>query len=392
MIFSKQKRFLIFNDSLAQGGTEHLLINLLEHLVDKRCNVTLILPEELEENVLLVKVPEEVKIKYLYTQEDSNFTKKWGETKMIFRTKSFLKSKGIDEQDYDEVICFKEGFYAKMFSHWKLMKTLWLHNILYIREYEVNSLSEKLAVWLNKKKIAKTQASYANYERVISVSEACKKSYLNVVYGGCLPIQDIRIVPNAIKQGEIIEMSKADINEDWTSQEALNFILLTRRSPEKRIDRIIHASSRLQQEGYKFKVHILGSGTDSDDLKSQISTLELEDQIQLYGEIENPYPYIKRSDWLICVSERESFSLAILEAMLLGIPVITTDCGGPTNIIENGKYGLLVENSSEGVYEGMKSVLTDSSLTKRYTTDLQKCTERYKYENWIKTINTLFSI
>lgn len=392
MIFSKQKRFLIFNDSLAQGGTEHLLINLLHHLVSKKCDVTLILPEESEDNILLPKVPEEIKIKYLYTEEDSNSSKRWGEIKMIFKTKSFLKSKKIYEQDYDEVICFKEGFYAKMFSDWGLMKTLWLHNILYVREYEANSVSEKLAVWLNKKKIAKTQTSYANYERVISVSEACKKSYINVVYDGSLPIQDIRIVPNAIKQSEVIEMSKADIDEDWISEGALNFILLTRISPEKRIDRIIHTSSKLQQEGYKFKVHILGNGTDNDDLRNEIKTLELEEQIQLYGEIENPYPYIKRSDWLICVSERESFSLAILESMILGVPVITTDCGGPTNIIENGKYGLLVENSSEGVYQGMKSVLTDHTLRTKYSYDLQKCTERYKYENWIKTINSLLSI
>lgn len=392
MNFSNSKRFLLFNDSLSQGGTEQLLINLLNHLASKKCDVTLLLPKESEENVLLYRVPEDVKIKYLYTENDSKLSQKHGETKMIFQTKSFLKSKAIYEEDYDEVICFKEGFYAKMFSDWQMTKTLWVHNILYVRQYEANSIKEKLSVWLNKKKIAKVQASYAGYERVICVSEACKKSYLNVVYGGSLPIQDIRIVPNAVKQEEIIELAKADIEDSWKSKEGLNFILLTRVSPEKRIDRIFEASKKLQQEGYKFNVHILGHGTDDDSMVRAVVDAMLEDAISLYGEVDNPYPYIKKADWLICISERESFSLAILESMTLDVPVITTDCGGPANIIENGKYGILVENSDEGVYKGMKSVLDNPESAQKYTSELPKCVSRYKYENWIKTIDKLFSL
>lgn len=391
MTSPRHKRLLFFNDSLALGGTEQLLVNLLNHLAQKRCTVTLLLPEKSETNILLPKISEEVEIKYLFEDGISSFKRWKEENKMIFKTASFLKQKSLSEDDYDEVICFKEGFYAKMFADWMIPKTLWLHNILYVREYNINSLKERLAVWLNKKKIAKVQESYAHYDRVISVSEACKQSYLNVVFDGHLPIQDIRIIPNAIDQERIIELAQESIAEEWDEKHP-SFILLTRTSPDKRIDRMLTSASKLVQENYQFQVHILGKDTDNTSIKDQIQELGLTDTIYLHGEKSNPYPYIKKSDWLICVSERESFSLAILEAMILGVPVVTTDCGGPTNITEKGKYGLLVENSSEGVYQGMKAILEDKNLATKYTADLSKCTAKYQYADWLKTIDKLLSV
>lgn len=391
-MFSKHKRILVLNDSLALAGTEKLLVTLLNHMVEKKCEVTLILPFESDENVLLPEVSEKVKIMYLYGTGDSKFARRMGQMRMIFKTKSFLKKKGIDEFDYDEFICFKESFYAKMFSEMQKPKTLWLHNILYVREYNPQSLKERLSAWLNKKEIAKLQESYAAYDRVISVSEACKQSYMNVVFGGSLPIQDIRIVPNAIDLEKVKELSTEYVSDMFSSTD-LKFILLTRMSPDKRVDRILNATSRLKEEGFEdFVVHILGSGTDSEDMQAQVDELGLGRVVYLYGKKENPYPYIKKSDWSLCVSERESFSLSLLESMSLGVPVITTNCGGPANLIENGKYGILVDNSGDGVYEGMKSVLEDATLAEKYSANLSKVTSKYDFAGWFKTVDKLLSI
>lgn len=393
-MFSKRKRILLFNDSLALGGTEKLLVSLLNHLVDKKCELTLILPEETEENVLLSELSDKVKIIYLYNSGDSKFARKKGELRMIFKTKSFLKMKNIAESDYDDVVCFKEGFYAKMFSGWEIPKTLWLHNILYKRTYDPQSLKEKFLAWLNKKEIAKVQESYALYDRIISVSEACKQAYVNVVFDGQLPIQDIRIVPNAVNLEKVVALASEPIADELTSfSTKTKFVLLTRMSPDKRVDRILNASSKLLQEGYSnFAVDVIGSGTDNEDMQMQVESLQLQGTVSLLGKKDNPYPYLKRADWLICVSERESFSLAILEAMSLHVPVITTNCGGPANIIENGKYGILVDNSGEGVYEGMKRVLDDPTLAVKYATDLNKVTAKYNYQGWLKTVEKLLSL
>lgn len=48
--------------------------------------------------------------------------------------------------------------------------------------------------------------------------------------------------------------------------------------------------------------------------------------------------------------------------MSLGIPILATDCTGNRDVLQNGKYGLLVENTEEGIYRGLKSVLDSQQL------------------------------
>lgn len=387
----KRKRILIFNDSLILAGTEKLLISLLVHLTHIGCDITLVLPYQSAQNVLLPEVPQEVKIKYLYSENEPPFKRKKEEIRMIFNTKKFLQEKELREEDYDLVICFKEGFHAKMFCEWKIFKVLWLHNILYEREYTVNSLKERFSVWLNKKELAKVQAAYGLYDRVICVSEACKQSYIRVACDGRMPIQDLRILPNGINREEIIRLSMKPINLD-IDRDRINFISLTRNSPDKGIVRIITAAQKLKSEGFNFSIYLLGHDTDNEKIKLQIEALLLQDTIILLGLIPNPYPYVKQCDWLICSSERESFSLALVEAMTLGVPVITTDCGGPRSIVDHGKYGLLVENSEEGIYLGLKSVLEKKIVPEDYTANLDKCTGKYNIESWLQTANKLLNL
>ena len=59
----------------------------------------------------------------------------------------------------------------------------------------------------------------------------------------------------------------------------------------------------------------------------------------------------------VCSSRAEGFSLVIAEALLLGIPVISTYCSGPNELLDGGSLGLLVENSENGIYQGLKSAL-----------------------------------
>lgn len=386
-IFSK--RVLFFNDGLQLGGTEKLLVNLLNYLVNKGCTVTLLLPEESSDNVLLKEVSDKVRVSYLYDTRELSLSKKWGQIKMIFNTKSFLNQKKILEKDYDVVVCFKEGFYAKMFADFEIKTVLWIHNILYVRKYEVSSVKEGLAVWLNKKEVLATQRSYTKYDEVICVSEACKQSYLSVIYGGGMSTQNISVIPNALDLSKIEKLSKEGSNRKLLTS-GTNFVLLTRLSPDKRVDRIIKVATRLKDEGYSdFIIHVLGIDTDSEQLKKEVEKQNLQNTILLYGRIENPYPMLANADWLLCVSERESFSLSILEAMSLGVPVITTDCGGPAGIVKDGKYGVLVENSTAGVYQGMKSVLDDKDLSKRYSGLLKDALKSYDYESWLSVTENI---
>lgn len=383
------KRILIFNDTMQIGGTEKLLVSLVNHLVEKKCAVTLLLPQPSDQDILLSELNKNVQIKYLYKENKGGLKRKAYDNIMIFYPRLFSKMKKIKNKDYDIVVCFKEGFYARFFSKMKLPNILWIHNILYKHTYEIRSFKEKLAVWLNKRQIKITQKSYINFDKVICVSNACLKAYIDILYGGKKPDQDIHLIYNAIDLSQVVLKSKAPI--EALPQDRTNFILITRNSPEKRTDRLINASEQLKNEGYNFHVYILGD-LNKRDCESELENRRLTEYITYLGRIENPYPYILQSKWLLCVSERESFSLTLLESMALNTPVITTDCGGPANIVDNGKYGILVENSGQGVYQGMKKVLEQPSLSVDYSKDLATAVLRFNYKDWLENIDKLLKI
>lgn len=372
------------------GGTEVLLVDLLNHLVTKECEVTLLLPEHSDENVLLNKVSPTVSVKYLYPDTTSHFWKKINENVMIFFPRLFARQKGIDESDYDEIVCFKETFFARIFSKMNIHKILWIHNIIYKRKYEAHSFREQFSVWLNKKQLKRVQQSYDRFDEVVCVSDAAKNAYINVLHDGKMTDQNIRVLYNAIDLSKIIDKSKESIID--LPQGRTNFILITRVSPEKRTDRLLNAAAKLKSEGCDFHVYILGEGMDSQYMKNELVLKGLDENITLKGRTDNPFPYILQCKWSLCVSERESFSLVLLESMALKTPVITTNCGGPSDIVDGGKYGILVDNSTEGVYKGMKMVLDDPSLSVRYSAELDKAVGRFDYKGWLQSVYTLLSL
>lgn len=384
------KRILFFNDSLEIGGTEILLVDLLNHLVTRECKITLLLPEYSEKNILLEQISPLVSIKYLYPEKISYIKRKIEDNIMIFCPRMYARRKGIKKSDYDQVVCFKEAFFARVMSVMNIPKILWIHNIIYKRRYEIRSLKERFAVWLNKKHLRKVQKSYDLFEKVVCVSDSAKKAYISVLYDGQMPVQNIKVLYNAIDMTKVIEKSKEPIED--LPQGRTNFILITRASPEKRTDRLVNAALRLKEDGYDFHVYIIGVGLDTREMKDDLSLRGLTETITIMGHLDNPFPYILQCNWSLCVSERESFSLSLLESMVLKTPVITTDCGGPYDIVDGGRYGLLVSNSGEGVYEGMKAVLDNPSLSVKYSENLDKALSRFDYEGWLKSVDKLLGV
>lgn len=382
------KRILFFNDSLAIGGTEILLVDLLNHLVTKDCKITLLLPEPSEKNVLRRNISPHVLVKYLYPKKASYLKRKIEDNIMIFFPRIYARIKGIRESDYDEIVCFKESFFSGVLSMMKVPKILWIHNIVYRRHYEVHSLKERFAVWLNKKHLKKVQKSYGLFDKVVCVSDAAKTAYVSVFHNGKVPMQNINVLYNAIDLTKVIEKAKEPIEE--LPKDRTNFILVTRVSPEKRIDRLINAAFRLKEEGYNFHVYIIGAVLNMPEKDNLLNNPDK--TITMIGYLDNPFPYIIQCDWSLCVSERESFSLSLLESMALKTPVITTDCGGPSDIVDKGRYGLLVDNSGEGVYQGMKSVLDNPVLKMEYSENLDKAVSRFDYRNWLDSVDELLQV
>nr|WP_281504606.1 glycosyltransferase [Chromohalobacter sarecensis] len=91
------------------------------------------------------------------------------------------------------------------------------------------------------------------------------------------------------------------------------------------------------------KLVILGEGEEKNNLEKLASELGVKDSVDFVAFQDNPYPYYKAADLFVLSSDWEGFGNVIVEALACGTPVISTDCpGGPSTILANGKYGVLV--------------------------------------------------
>ena len=118
----------------------------------------------------------------------------------------------------------------------------------------------------------------------------------------------------------------------------------------------------------------MGSGEKEPDLKKRISDAVAEGWFHLAGFQTNPYGYIKNADLFVCPSYQEGLSTAVTEAILLGVPVVSTDVSGAKEILgKNDEYGIVTENSEEGLYIGVRKMLSEEDRLKHYR---QKASER----------------
>lgn len=384
-----RKRILIFNDCFVMGGTEILLVNMLNHLVDKDCDVTLLLPNPSDKNVLLERVSDKVPVKYLFSEELKGIKKLLYKNILIFYPRLYKRLVKFDESAYDTIVCFKDSFHSILFSRINLPKILWIQNQPFERDYTSHSLREWIGYTLNRFQIRRMNKSFDRFEQIICVSEACRDGYVKIYHAGKQQ-RELKVLYNALDLSGIEDRANEAIQiNDFLGT---SFIVVIRLSYEKTVDRVVLAADRLRSEGYSFRILILGDGMEFERLKAMITEYNLEDRITMLGRVANPFPYMKKFDWLLCPSSRESFALTLIESTSLGTPVITTECGGPEDVVGRGKYGLMTENSLDGVYAGMKAVMDDDSLLPQFIARKDECLSRFNYKTWLAEVESILGV
>ena len=127
---------------------------------------------------------------------------------------------------------------------------------------------------------------------------------------------------------------------------------------QKRLSRIIEAVEKLKQENIKCKVLFVGDGVDNIKYKNMVKDKKLEDYITFLGAKQNPYPYFCISDCFLMSSEYEGYPVVFIEALILGLPIITTDISDSREDIAN-KYGIVTQKSTEDIYLAMKNFIKE---------------------------------
>lgn len=144
-------------------------------------------------------------------------------------------------------------------------------------------------------------------------------------------------------------------------------ILLTaaRLAPVKAYDLAVPALSLVRKQGYNVKWYVLGDGPEKDEIKRMIREYGLEDSFILLGAHKNPYPYMAECDIYVQATRYEGCCTSISEAVILGKPVIASDCDGNKEQLTRYETGILVALNSEDIARGIIQVVSDKELQEK---------------------------
>ncbi|WP_347040041.1 glycosyltransferase [Glutamicibacter halophytocola] len=122
------------------------------------------------------------------------------------------------------------------------------------------------------------------------------------------------------------------------------FANMARLSPEKGQMKLLNAFAQVHEQHPQTRLLLIGDGPLRTDLETEVAARGLTGKVVITGLLSNPFPTLKTADCFVFSSDYEGQGLAMVEAMMLGLPAISTDVVGSHSVLVGG-YGLLVENS-----------------------------------------------
>lgn len=265
---------------------------------------------------------------------------------------------------YDVEIAFKDGFTALFTAYGNTPKKIhWLHCA-----YKTNNPNEKYERLF--------ASILPQFDKIIGVATNVVKEFNEIYHLE----EKTEVIPVIMDVEKIKSKSKEDA-EVKLDENKVNIAVIGRAHPVKGYDRMITVFDKLNKENLlsNVNVHIFGDGPLFDSLCKKIKELLLDEIIFMEGQINNPYKELKNYSFLLLPSYSEAFGTVISEAMILGVPVLATRTSASEMSIKDGMYGWICENSEEGIYLTLKTIITNSNI-------IEECKEnliKFNYDNEI---------
>lgn len=136
------------------------------------------------------------------------------------------------------------------------------------------------------------------------------------------------------------EMTVTRVKDAWFDDGLPVICVCGRLSEDKNVGLAVDVLQQLHSVSVPAKLLILGEGPEKAALVKKVESCGLEKDVRFVGFVHNPMEYMKACTVYLHTCDREGFGNTVVEAMFSGLPVVTTDCGGPVDIIEKDKYGI----------------------------------------------------
>lgn len=197
----------------------------------------------------------------------------------------------------------------------------------------------------------------------------------------------VSVIPNPIK---FSKLSKRSVYKN-----SRTILAIGRLSLHKGFDMLIDAFYDFHKDYPDWKLLIAGEGEEKNKLEEQIARLKLNKNIALVGRTTNPEQYYQTSSIFVLSSRVEGFPNVLLEAMSHSLPAISFNCkAGPSDLIKNGKNGLLVPaGDTKALSNAMKKLAGSAALRKKLANEAVKLYEEYSVakvsKKWIDLFKSI---
>lgn len=388
-----KKKILFINGHLNAGGVEKSLVDILRKIDLNSFDVKVVLLEGFGDYI--DQIPEEIKvelfdlhntygslvnslIKCLKQRDKKCFYTKivFSLTRLLGRDKlKWLKKTIFGEEEYDCVVGFRPGIATELAAYAVNAK----HKITWWHHGEMN---------LNNEQKADYEEACKKMNYVVSVSEKCTE-FLKKEIGGIE--NKLYVIPNMLDVENIILRSK-EYEAFEKKEKIIDFVTVGRLSPEKHVENAIKVAKNFKNNNNNnFRWFIVGDGIEKNNLQNLIVKHDLNQNVFLVGNKENPYPYMRNADLVVHTSYVESQCLVVLEAMALKIPCVITKSIGIEEFAVDKYNCYLANQSAEDLERVIKKIIENKIDVKEICINATKTIERFSAKKIMPQIEQLLN-
>lgn len=163
-------------------------------------------------------------------------------------------------------------------------------------------------------------------------------------------LKEIPVVYNGV------DLSNCIIKKNYASKKRLIILSIGRLTKQKNYERLLRAFAKLHNLYPDSLLKIIGIGELLETLKETAKLLEIENSVQFLGEKSNVFPYLNEADFFCLSSDYEGLPMVLIEAMGTGLPIVSTNVGGVSDLIDDEKTGLLCSCDDDDLFEKMSKL------------------------------------
>ena len=362
----KKVLFFLWSFSLG-GGAEKILSTIVSNLDSEKYQIDILEMEHFDKGY--EAVPKGVNILKPYKK------KSYGRVldSILWRLRIYfptLVRNWLIKDEYDIEVSFTIMNPAFPFSKRKEVKKIaWIHGSIeaFLKEEQTQYRNNHFE-----------QLSQA--DKIIAISKKTRES-IETVY----PMfqNKIQTIYNGYDFSTLFEKSEEVAP---VTLEKNSICVIGRLEELKGTDRVLEVFNELQTDVNDVHLYYIGSGEQENFLKEEVERLQLQDKVHFLGYQKNPYSILKQAKVLLSLSKQEGFSGAVVEAVTLGIPFVSTNVGGALELSNEGQFGEVIETNQEAIDALKKYITGKRKISENYSEFI----EQFTIEKQLQQIEELF--